>query len=86
MKRSKVFDPLPYIGPEERWKLLGAPIVRQSIIDWKTAANRLQNVKDDRATLKEKRSIESFISSPICEFYSGCDGKTLLRKMKDGVI
>lgn len=85
---SKIQDPM-YLGPEDRWKALGVAIVRQAVWDWKEAVVRLNKPNITPRTTREmdeqKRSAEHFISSPICEFYSGLNGKTLLRKMKESV-
>lgn len=80
-------DPVPYLGPEERWKLLGISIVKQAIVDWKEASLKLKNVETASREMNElKNSAEHFLTSNMCEFYSGCDGKTLVRKMKAGLI
>lgn len=76
-----------YVGPEYSWKLLGAAIVKQAVIDWKESKMLLS--KPDTMTaerLKLFRESERFLRSPQVEFYSQCDGPTLLRKLKDGEI
>ena len=67
--RMKQLDGIGYLGPDDCWKALGICIVRQAILDWNEAV---------------KRSAEHFLSSSACEFYSGLDGPTLLRKLKAG--
>lgn len=87
-KRMKSPDGNVYLGPVNSWKALGIAIVRQAIIDWHDASLRLTNPGDasSKTLLENKRSAEHFLSSPTCEFYSGLDGKTILRKMKAGEI
>ena len=76
-----------YVGPEYSWKLLGAAIVKQAVIDWKEATMLLSKPDTMSAEqLKRLRSAENFLRSPQVEFYSQCDGPTLLRKLKDGEI
>lgn len=83
--RNKRPDGNLYVGPENGWKELGVNIVRQAIIDWREATLALSNVSTmSKKMLEQKNSAEHFLSSPLCEFYSGLDGKTLLRKLKDG--
>lgn len=84
MRRGvKIQDPT-FLGPEERWKALGVAVVRQAIWDWKEAVTKLSK-KENAEMDGQKRSAEHFLSSGLCEFYSGLDGKTLLRKMKESV-
>lgn len=84
---TKIMDPVPYVGPEERWKLLGIAIVKQAVMDWREATLKL--AKPETASLEmktQKNSAEHFLCSNLVEFYSGLDGKTLIRKMKAGEI
>lgn len=84
---KKVMDPVGYLGPEERWKLLGVAIVKQAVVDWKEAHMKLSKIETaSKQMLDQKRSAEKFLLSPMCEFYSDCDGRTLIRKMKEGRI
>lgn len=87
MKRdTRMPDPVCYLGPEERWRVLGAAIVKQAVFDWKEAIDNLSKPiteKKEKEMSKQKRSAERFISSNMCEFYSGLNGKTLLRKLKE---
>lgn len=87
MKRdTRMPDPVCYLGPEERWRVLGAAIVKQAVFDWKEAIDKLSKPiteKKEKEMSKQKRSAERFISSNMCEFYSGLNGKTLLRKLKE---
>ena len=87
MKRdTRMPDPVCYLGPEERWRVLGAAIVKQAVFDWKEAIDKLSKPiteKKEKEMSKQKRSAEHFISSNMCEFYSGLNGKTLLRKLKE---
>ena len=77
--------PIEYLGPDDRWKCLGIAIVKQAIIDWQEATLRLARPETaSHEMLMQKRSAEAFLRSQTCEFYSGCDGLTLLRKMKEG--
>jgi len=85
--RHKVNDPAEFLGPEDRWKALGVAVVKQAILDWREATMKL--AKPDTATKEmneQKNSAEHFLRSPLVEFYSGLDGKTLLRKLKEGYI
>jgi len=76
-----------YVGPVNCWKALGIAIVKQTIIDWRSSVLVLSKpVKKSRAMLQQKNSCESFLKSSLCEFYSGLDGKTLLRKLKSGEL
>ena len=87
MKRdTRMPDPAGFLGPEERWRVLGAAIVKQAVVDWKEAVDKLSKPiteKKEKEMSKQKRSAERFISSNMCEFYSGLNGKTLLRKLKE---
>lgn len=87
MKRdTRMPDPVCYLGPEERWRVLGVAIVKQAVFDWKEAIDKLSKPiteKKEKEMSKQKRSAERFISSNMCEFYSGLNGKTLLRKLKE---
>ena len=87
MKRdTRMPDPVGFLGPEERWRVLGAAIVKQAVFDWKEAVDKLSKPiaeKKEKEMSKQKRSAERFISSNMCEFYSGLNGKTLLRKLKE---
>lgn len=87
MKRdTRMPDPVGFLGPEERWRVLGAAIVKQAVFDWKEAIDKLSKPiteKKEKEMSKQKRSAERFISSNMCEFYSGLNGKTLLRKLKE---
>lgn len=90
MKRdTRMPDPVGFLGPEERWRVLGAAIVKQAVFDWKEAIVKLNKPNTIPRVIREmdeqKRSAEHFISSPLCEFYSGLNGKVLLRKMKESV-
>lgn len=76
-----------YLGPEERWKMLGISIVAQAVFDWKEAVMKLSKPETaSHEMVVQKRSAEMFLRSSKCEFYSGLDGKTLLRKLKEGCI
>ena len=87
MKRdTRMPDPVGFLGPEERWRVLGAAIVKQAVFDWKEAVDKLSKPITEKKEIemsKQKKSAERFISSNMCEFYSGLNGKTLLRKLKE---
>ena len=87
MKRdTRMPDPVCYLGPEERWRVLGTAIVKQAVFDWKEAIDKLSKPiteKKQKEMSEQKRSAERFIASNMCEFYSGLNGKTLLRKLKE---
>ena len=83
---TRMPDPLGFLGPEECWRVLGAAIVKQAVFDWKEAMDKLNKPiteKKEKEMNKQKRSAERFLSSPLCEFYSGLDGKILLKKLKE---
>ena len=81
---TRMPDPVYFLGPEERWRVFGAAIVKQACFDWKEAAERLKKPETSTKEMSEqKKSAEHFLRSPLCEMYSGLDGKTLLRKIKD---
>lgn len=83
----KRIDPVSYLGPEERWRMLGVAIVKQAVLDWKESSIRLAHPETATKEMSEqKRSAEHFLSSDDCELYSGLDGRTMLRKMKAGII
>ena len=83
-KRAKVMDPVGYLGPEERWKLLGVAIVRQAISDWKETIEIIQKQGDaPRDKLEQKNSAERFFLSNTCEFYCDIEGKTILHRLKE---
>ena len=88
MKRdTRMLDPVCYLGPEDRWKALGLAIVKQAVVDWREAEMKLSS--PETATFEinnQKNSAEHFLRSNLVELYSGLDGKTLLRKMKAGII
>lgn len=71
-----------YLGVDEGWRILGASIVKQAAIDWHDAYKRLQK-SDSNEMAAQKRSAESFLLSETCEFYSGMDGRSLIRRMKE---
>ena len=76
-----------YVGPVNCWKSLGIAITKQAVIDWSTATKKLSaSGSKSREDLALKNSCESFLSSSRCEWYSGLDGKTLLRKLKSGEL
>lgn len=79
-----------YLGPDTPWKLLGISITKQAVIDWRDATLRLARPTISSNSAREynriKLSAEHFLSSQLCEFYSGLDGPTLLRKLKRGDI
>ena len=86
MKQSDYIDGI-YVGPVECWKTFGIAIVRQTIVDWRYAVLQLAHPEgQSRKLLKLKNSCEAFLKSPKCEWYSGLDGKTILRKLKAGEI
>lgn len=75
---------LNYLGPEDRWRALGVAIVKQAVVDWQESKLLLANpVTSSKAASDQKRSAEHFLSSSLCEFYSGLDGKTIMRKLKE---
>lgn len=79
--------PINYLGPEDRWKALGYAIVKQAILDWREASLKLANPWTASSDMNTQRnSAERFLNSQLVEFYSGLDGKTLLRKMKAGIM
>ena len=86
-ERTKIPDMNCYVGPVNSWKALGVAIVRQAMLDFSKYS--LECAHPETASsdaLKLKRSAEAFLKSPKCEFYSGLDGPTLLRKMKEGKL
>ena len=86
-RRAKVVDTSVYLGPVERWKMLGTAIVMQAVLDWKEADKKQKNPATDNKEMRElKSSAESFLRSDLVEFYSDCSGRALLRKLKAGEI
>ena len=89
MKRdTRMPDPVCYLGPDERWRALGAAVVKQAVFDWKEAVDKLKEPITGHKEIeisKQKKSAEHFISSYMCEFYCGLDGKALLRKLKEAI-
>lgn len=86
-KRIKTQPLDSYVGPVNCWKSLGIAITKQAIIDWSAATRKLSvSGSKSREVLALKNSCESFLSSSRCEWYSGLDGKTLLRKLKSGEL
>lgn len=84
-KRMKMCDCTDYLGPVNSWKALGVAVVRQAIIDWQQTALKLTHI--ETATKKSKELHDetvAFLRSSLVEFYSGLDGPTVLRKLKDG--
>ena len=84
-----VVDSNSYLGPDTPWKLLGISIVKQAVIDWRESTLRLAKPLKSNSARDYRRiklSAEHFLSSHLCEFYSGLDGPTLLRKLKKGDI
>ena len=76
-----------FIGPVNCWKALAIGIVQQAVIDWRRASLALANPETATHEMNElKNSAEYFFRSPYCEFLSGLDGKTLLRKLKEGIV
>ena len=87
MKKVAVAIPEEYYGPEDRWKVLAIAVVKQAVSDWKEMDKRIKSAKTDTAdACRIKRSAEKFLLSDDCELFCGCDGRTILRKMKQGVI
>ena len=87
--RKRIRQPavINYLGPEDRWKALGIAVVKQAVVDWHEARTSLSKPATTTKDMAEqKRSAEHFLSSSVCELYSGCDGKTILRKLKDGSL
>lgn len=85
--KSRKTDPVDFLGPEDRWKALGIAIVRQAVVDWREATLKLAKPETaDRKMNEQKNSVERFLRSQHVEFYSGLDGKTLLRKLREGYI
>ena len=82
---TRMPDPVGFLGPEERWRVLGAAVVKQAVFDWKEAVDKLSKpitAKKVKKMQAQKNSSEHFLVSQLCEFYSGLDGKTLLKKLK----
>ena len=82
--RSKLPD-AAYLGPVNSWKALGIAIVRQAALDY--YETRLKLTNPITATQKTKELHDEavgFLRSTEVEFYSGLDGPTLLRKLKEG--
>ena len=80
--RKDTSDPSCYLDPEERWRVFGCAIVKQAAIDWKDAVEKLKKF-DNKMLRDQKNSAEHFLSSQLCEMYSGLDGKMLLKNMKE---
>jgi len=73
-----------YVGPEERWRLLGVAIVQQAVADWRDATRNLNNPKKSSMEMnKTRNSVEHFLRSPLVELYSDLDGRTILRMLKE---
>lgn len=86
-ERMKSPDMSGYVGPINCWKALGIAIVKQAVSDYSKYSLICMHPKTASAeALKHKRSAESFLRSPKCEFYSGLDGQMLLRKLKEGKL
>ena len=86
-QRLKRADMNCYVGPVNNWKSLGIAIVRQAVLDWHESSAALRKpATASHEMLELKRDAEHFLNSPWCEFYSGLDGKTILRKLKEGLI
>ena len=80
-------DPVGYLGPDERWKVLGVAIVKQAVIDYKLTLERQKRTGTDTHANKELQSdAVSFLRSGMCELYSGLDGKILVKKINAGMI
>lgn len=76
-----------YVGPVNSWKSLGIAIVKQAILDWSKCNLECAHPETiSRKSLNCKNSAETFLKSPKCEFYSGLDGPTILRKLKEGTL
>ena len=86
MSNNKMYGDL-YVGPVNAWKSLGIGIVKQAIIDWHVS--KLKIARPETATKEYNemfRSAEKFLRSTWVEFYSGLDGPTILRKLKEGIL
>ena len=84
---NKTNENVGYVGPQDCWKILGVAIVKQAVSDWKEATRLQRNQSTDNIKAKELlKSAESFLRSEDVEFYSGCSGRTLLRKLRAGEI
>ena len=80
--RKDMPDPTCYLDPEERWRAFGCAIVKQAALDWKDAVEKLKKY-DNYVLRQQKNSAEHFLSSKLCDIYSGIDGKVLLKNMKE---
>lgn len=83
----KSIYPTANIGPDTGWKLLGIAVVAQAVQDWRLVNDTIKKNGDTSAQkIKLKREAEKFLRSPLCDFYSNLDGKTILRKLQCGAI
>lgn len=84
---NKTNDIVGYVGPQDCWRILAIAIVKQAVSDWKEATKRQKNQSTDNYEARELlKSAESFLRSEDVEFYTGCNGRTLLRKLRAGEI
>ena len=70
-----------YVGPVNNWKSLGIAVTKQAITDWHKSVG-----KKSKQAVELYQSCIEFFESSVCEWYSGLDGKTLLRKLNDGIL
>lgn len=87
VKKNLRHDSTEYLGPVNSWKALGFAVVHQAVLDWREAKLQMSNIATvSHAAYEKLKSAEDFFLSPMCDFYSGLDGKTILRKLKEGVL
>ena len=85
--RIKSIDGDGYLNPVERWRVLALNIVRQAVVDWREATLNLANpATASHEMLTQQREAETFFRSPWFEVISDMDGRTMLRKMKEGML
>lgn len=65
---------------------LGVAVVKQSLLDWRKAKMDIAHCHRVAEARQDIKDVEKFLASPLPEFYSGLDGTTLLRKMREGIL
>ena len=63
---------------------LGCAVVQHAVDDWRYAKMKMRMGVATRDHGSLLRECETFFRGPLCEYYCGLDGRTVLRHLKEG--
>lgn len=73
-----------FVYDHNGWIALGMAVIKQTAEDYRMARQKLRNPNSDtRANLGTIRDCENFLRSPYPEFWTGANGKYILRKLRE---